>query len=74
MNQKALPLHRQGDPAPRPPQKRLRDEILQALHLHAEGGLTAADPLRRPAQGAGLRHRGEAAQEIDVEAVSHKNL
>jgi hypothetical protein len=73
VDEEPLALHREHHPAPGPAQQRLRDQILQSLHLHAEGGLAAPDPLRGPAQRARLRHRGEAAQEVDVEALGHQD-
>ena len=58
---------------PCPQQKGLSDEAFEPLHLHADGGLAAADPLGGTAQRTCLRDGREGAQEADVELQCHKN-
>lgn len=72
MDQEALALHGQQHAAPCPCQKRLIDQRLEALHLHAQGGLAAADPLRGPAEGACFRHDRKAAQQGDIQNGRHQ--
>lgn len=72
MDQQARALHGQHHAPPRPRQEWLPDQILQPLHLHAQGGLAAADPAGGAAERAGLRDAREAAQQIDVEAQCHQ--
>lgn len=71
MHQQAFAVAGQAHAAPRAVQQRLAAGLLQALHLHAQGGLGAAHARGGRAQRAGLGHGGEAAQQVDVKGGGH---
>jgi hypothetical protein len=48
-------------------QQHLTDILLQPLDLLADGGLRAVDALARAGKAAGIDHRDEAAQELQIE-------
>ena len=72
MVQQTLTLNSQRDPAARPHEQGLTDQILQPLHLHAQRGLAAANTNRGSAERTRLRHSREAAQEVDIERMCHQ--
>jgi hypothetical protein len=56
--------------SPRSVEQRLADIVLQPLDLLADGRLGAMDPLAGARETAGIDHRNETAQKLQIEHKS----